>query len=592
MDNGVVGASINDISTGSLLKKIWGHLGMKRRVQVFLLLALMILSGFAELFSLGAVIPLLAILSSPEGFMVSSAGVVLSEMSGINNENGMILLTTSLFIGATLITAGIRLSNLWLNGKVAAEIGSDISCEAYRRAITQPYSVQINRNTSSLIVIVTQNVAATVASLTGLLQLITAGAVAVSLFIGLVLVNTSATIVVGLVIASVYVGLALTTKKELAGNSRKITVANESQVKGLQEGLGAIRDVILESSQDECIRDYKEQDRRLRRLSAKNLYLASFPRFTVEAIGMGTIALMGCILILRSGSSVNIIPLLGTFALGAQRLLPALQLVYSSWAVLKGCHAEMLSVTSLLDLSLPVKGPEVLRLGLRESITLKEIGFSYKEGGRTVLRNINLEIKKGEKIGIVGETGSGKSTLVDIVMGLLSPSEGRLIVDGVSIFDERDPTVVAAWRKTIGHVPQTVYLADRSIAENIAFGVPEEVINIDRIRKAAKKACIADFIESTEKGYMTLVGERGVLMSGGQRQRIGIARALYKEANVLILDEATSALDIDTERNVMKSIEKEDVDSTIIIVAHRLSTLENCDRVFRIEDGYAVCQKG
>jgi ATP-binding cassette subfamily B protein len=222
---------------------------------------------------------------------------------------------------------------------------------------------------------------------------------------------------------------------------------------------------------------------------------------------------------------------------------------------------------------------------LRESIRLVGVHFRYVLEQADVLQGLDLEIHRGERIGLIGSTGSGKSTLVDLFMGLLQPTAGRLFVDGTDLHDPQHPERLAAWRAAIAHVPQSIYLADSSIAENIAFGVPRHQIDLARVKQAAAQAQIASFIESSPEGYESFVGERGIRLSGGQRQRIGIARALYKKANVLVLDEATSALDIRTEEKVMKAIKAFSESLTVIMIAHRLSTVESCDRVIRLSTG-------
>jgi ATP-binding cassette subfamily B protein len=277
------------------------------------------------------------------------------------------------------------------------------------------------------------------------------------------------------------------------------------------------------------------------------------------------------------------IPVLGALALGAQRLLPVLQQVYSSIAIIRGAEASLRDTLALLDQPLPkyVEGVNFAPLPFVHEITLQGVGFSYAGSSLRVLRNVDLVLPRGKRVGIMGSTGSGKSTLLDIVMGLLKPTEGNLNVDGVPINDKNCHN----WQAHIAHVPQSIYLADGSIEENIAFGLPRKDIDLERVRQAAQQAQIHDLIESWSQKYQTNVGERGVRLSGGQRQRIGIARALYKRADLIIFDEATSALDSETERTVMEAINLLSSDLTILIVAHRLTTLQGCDFVVELSHG-------
>jgi len=261
--------------------------------------------------------------------------------------------------------------------------------------------------------------------------------------------------------------------------------------------------------------------------------------------------------------------------------LPLLQLIYTSYIQIKGNENNIQDAIELLDQDLPDNHLYIEPLIFQEKIWLKNLGFKYNLYEPWIFRNINLEIPKGSRFGFIGSTGSGKSTLLDVFMGLLDPTEGGLFIDGYSIC----PKNIRAWQSHISHVPQSVYLADASIAENIAFGIPYEKIDLDRVKKSAEQAKLSKLIEGLCQGYSTLVGERGVRLSGGQRQRIGIARALYKRANVIIFDEATSALDSETEEEVMLSIEALGREITILIIAHRLTTLRNCDLIYKLDNG-------
>jgi ATP-binding cassette subfamily B protein len=243
----------------------------------------------------------------------------------------------------------------------------------------------------------------------------------------------------------------------------------------------------------------------------------------------------------------------------------------------------MVAVLAMLNQPLPPQVTVAEPLPLRQTIRLEGVHFRYGPDQPEVLRGLDLEIRRGERIGLIGSTGSGKSTTVDLLMGLLEPSQGRILVDGADLHDPAHPERLAAWRAAIAHVPQSIYLADSSIAENIAFGVPIGQIDLERVRQVAEQAQIASFIEASPEGYQSFVGERGIRLSGGQRQRIGIARALYKQAQVLVFDEATSALDTGTEEAVMEAVEDLSEEFTIVMIAHRLSTLKSCDRLVRFQ---------
>ena len=573
------------IPVRQLLKGIWSHLGARRRSQLAALLVVMLLSSLAELVSLGAVLPFLGVLSDPEHLLQQPAMRVLAGLVGVTQPSQLLLPATIAFALAAVLAAVIRLLNVWLNGQLAAAIGSDLSCEAYRRTLYQPYGMHVQRNSSAVISAATTQVDLTTAALTSLLQMITAALVAIGLLCGLVLVDWVVALAAAALFGSMYCVLALATRRELRSNGDRIAVSTQQQLKALQEGIGAIRDILLDNSQPVYMRMYQQADRPRRRLLARNFYLGIFPRYALEALGLVAIALLGALLVSQRGGPAAVVPLLGVMALGAQRLLPMLQQLYSAWATLKGCAAAMAEVLDMLNQPLPVTIKSVVPLPFRQSLTLDKVSFRYGAQLPNVLNQLSLTIFPGERIGLIGSTGSGKSTTVDLLMGLLEPSSGCVHVDGDSIHDPSRPERLNAWRAAIAHVPQTIYLADSSIAENIAFGISREHIDFARVRQAAKQAQIDGFIESCSEGYDTFVGERGIRLSGGQRQRIGIARALYKKVNVLVFDEATSALDDDTERSVVEAIEGLSKDLTLVMIAHRLSTLQRCDRVIRLEQG-------
>ena len=548
----------------------------------------MLASGVAELVSLGAVLPFLAVISDPEKLWQQALAQDLANWLGFTEPVQLVLPATLAFAAAALTAGLIRLTNLWLSGRLAAAVGSDLSCSAYKNTLYQSYATYLNRNSAAVITAITTQINQTVGALNSLLQLVTSAVVATGLLTGLILINAPVALAAVSLFGAAYVILATTSKRELRTNSHQIAEASTKQVKALQEGLGAIRDVLLDSSQPTYLSIYRQADRPQRRLQAKNGFLGAFPRYALEALGMVAIALLGGLLVSQRGSGVDVVTLLGAMALGAQRLLPALQQMYAGWASLKGYNASMKAVLEMLNLPSLPHVPSVEPFPLRDGIGLVGVHFCYGVEQPDVLRGIDLEIRRGERIGLIGSTGSGKTTAFDLLMGLLEPTSGKVIVDGYDLHDQMHPERLAAWRAAIAHVPQNIYLADSSIAENIAFGVPRQHIDFDRVKHAAMQAQIASFIEASPLGYDSFVGERGIRLSGGQRQRIGIARALYKRASVIFLDEATSALDSITEKAVIESLEGLSHDLTIIMIAHRLSTVQTCDRLISLDSGKVV----
>ena len=572
-------------STFSLLRRISSHFSRRRRLQFAFLFVLMLTSGFAELVSLGAVVPFLAVLNNPEQLWQLPWIQPLAQQMGYTKSQQLIMPATVAFALAAVLAAVIRLLNQWLNGRLAALVGSDLSCEAYQRTLYQPYQIHLQRNTSTVIAGMTQHCAGTVVALRTVLKITSSVLMSIGLLVGLLLIDWQVALTTAAIFSVSYGLIALASRRRLRQNGERIALAQIQRVQAIQEGLGAIRDVLLDGSQINYLDTYSRSDRPQRLLENNNLFLSSFPRYAFEALGLVAIAVLGGLLVLERGSGSDVIPLLGALALGAQRLLPSLQQIYSGWAVLKAANANLDSMNEMLKQPMPHRPAVALSTVFMHSIDMEQVRFKYTADSPEVLHGLDLRIRRGERIGLIGTTGSGKSTLVDLLMGLLHPTSGRLLVDGSDLYDPENSELLAGWRACVAHVPQSIYLSDSSIAENIAFGIPKHEIDLVRVKLAAEQAQIAGFIESSVNGYHSFVGERGVRLSGGQRQRLGIARALYRNASVIVFDEATSALDVNTEKAVIEALEGLSRDLTLVIIAHRLSTVQRCDRIIRLDSG-------
>jgi ATP-binding cassette subfamily B protein len=573
----------------SLLMRLWRHLSRHRQQQFMLIMGLMLLSAFAEVVSLGALLPFLGILTAPEAVFNYRIVARVAHALGITSARELLLPLTIAFVAIALLAGAIRMLQLWVSSRFTFSTGADLSIEVYRRTLYQPYHVHVARNSSEVISGITNKVGGTVLGvLLPLMLLISSGMLLVAIPVALIAIDPVVALVGTGGFGAGYAMITWLSRRRLRRNSQRIADEYTRVVKALQEGLGGIRDVLLDGTQPVYCEVYRQADQVLRRAQGDNVFIGQSPRFAMEALGMVLIAALAYVLSHQAHGAMKALPVLGALALGAQRLLPALQQAYAAWASMAGSHASLAATIELLDQPLPVElmSPAPAPLPLRSAIRFRGVRFRYASEGPWVLDGLDLTIPKGARIGLVGGTGSGKSTTLDLLMGLLVPTEGEVMVDGQVVTG----TLARAWQRSIAHVPQSIYLADTTMAENIAFGVPRPEIDMARVRDAARQAQIGDFIESRPDGYDAHVGERGVRLSGGQRQRIGIARALYKRASVLVLDEATSALDNETERSVMQAIEGLQRNLTILLIAHRLSTVRHCDTIAELEHGRIVAQ--
>ena len=571
-------------SISSLLKRLWQHISPRRRRQFAVLLILMVLASFAEMISIGAVLPFLAVLTSPQRVFEHQAAQPIIHILGLTNPNQLLLPLTIAF-GLTAIIAGaMRLILLWASTRLSFATGSDLSISIYRRTLYQPYAVHVARNSSEIINGISGKANAIIYStIFPVLTLASSSVMLAAILIALLSINPWIALVAFGGFGVLYTVITSITRARKILNSKHIARESTQVIKSLQEGLGGIRDVLIDGTQKTYCQIYHNADLQLRRAQGDNQYISQAPRYIMEALGMMLIALLAYVLAQQSDGIAKAIPILGALALGAQRLLPVMQQAYAGWSSIQGGQVSLQDTLDLLEQPLPdyADQPSVQPLPFEHHIKLRQLSFSYSPQAPSVFNHLNLTIAKGSRIGFIGTTGSGKSTLLDIVMGLLQPTDGSLEIDNQTV----TPINHRAWQAHIAHVPQAIFLADSTIEENIAFGVPRDQIDPVRLRQAALQAQIAESIESWPKQYQTFVGERGVRLSGGQRQRIGIARALYKQADVIIFDEATSALDNETEHAVMHAIESLSKDLTLLIIAHRLTTLKNCTQIVELGNG-------
>jgi len=562
---------------------------MKLKIRLALLVLLMVFSAFAEIVSIGMIIPFLTAITSPEVIFTNPWMQPILNVFYISSNADLAIFLTIGFCIFAIFSASIRLFTLWFQTRFCYSLGADLSTQLYKNSLYQPYPVHLARNSSEFIAtIVNKTFQSTSFAILPILNIFSSSLILLAITITLIIIDPVVALSAFTLFGALYAIVILLTRKKLDRDSHRISIEQNEVVKKLQEGFGGIRDILVSNSQEVYLRSYSASYYALQDAWSNVEIIRSTPRFVIEAFGIVMMALLVLYFFIESSGVIGVLPILGAMALGAQRMLPILQLIYASVTSLRAGFSSLTDILTLLDIPSEerlIKAPRK-NIPFNKKISIENLKFKYDLEGPIILNGINLSINKGEMIGIIGSTGSGKSTLIDILMGLLQPSSGYFMVDdevitGVNKF---------GWQSQLAHVPQTIFLIDGSITENIALGIPLEEVDFQLVKESARKAQIHDSIMSWDDQYNTIVGERGVRISGGQRQRIAIARALYKKASIIIFDEATSALDSETENSVMESILSLNKELTVIIVAHRLSTLKNCTNIIELSGGKILRQ--
>ena len=567
--------------------RVWRNLTSQRKIYFILLLGLMIIASFMEAISISAVLPFIGVLSNPEKVFAHPSAQFFIDFLGIKSQEELLLPFTVTFCILIFIGITLRLLLLWAQNRLGYGTSASFSNSIYIRTLYQPYIVHVSRNSSDIISGITnKSIAILNAFIMPVMNLIASTVTILAIIFTLFLIDPFIALSTFFGFGLLYAGIILLVKKRLSANSVGLSLESVQMVKSLQEGLGGIRDVLIDGTQETYASIFNRAQGKYNNSLANTQIVGNSPRLIVEFLGIFFICVIAYQLVLKGDGFVSAIPTLAALALGAQRLLPALQTFYFNWTTLRSGQDSVVDGLEFLEQPFPEHAHRVNPppITFEKSIKLENLSFKYNQDGALVLKDLNLTLEKGKRYGFVGTTGCGKSTLLDVIMGLLNPTNGLLKIDD-NVIDNHN---YRSWQVILSHVPQAIYLSDTSLAENIAFGVEPDKIDMKRVNEAAQKAQIAETIEALPQKYDTFVGERGIRLSGGQRQRIGIARALYKNAQVIVFDEATSALDNETELAVMEGIEQLANDLTILIVAHRVSTLKRCDKIFRMDKGEVV----
>jgi ABC-type multidrug transport system fused ATPase/permease subunit len=552
------------------------------RIQIWLLALLTAAGAVSEVIAIGSVVPFLALLADTTfAQRVPLAGSFFS-IIGASTRSSQLIAATILLCTAAVAAGLFRVALTRMTQEFAFSFGHRIAVEIQRRTLLQPYSWHVGHNSSEQLATLEKVEIVTSAVVLPLVQAAAAATLIVVVAALLLQIAPLATVVAGIGLGLAYYGLALVGRRRLEANSRRLDHAFEQRIRIIQEGLGGIRDVILDGSQANVLEQFRQIDFDLARARANSSFIMAIPRYLIEPAGIIIIAGLALFLSGRAGGLVAALPVLGALALGAQRLLPLVQQLYNGWSNVAANRSVVDDVVRRLRMTIPRSAPAKAKLPFKRSIEFRCVGFTYAAANEPAVTALNFDVPHGSRVALVGRTGSGKSTTADLLMGLLEPGEGRIVIDGATLSDDNRQ----AWRANIAHVPQILFLADATIAQNIAMTAQADM---DRVRHAAELAQLEEFVTALPDGYETRVGERGARISGGQRQRLALARAIYKDTPLLVLDEATSALDDETEAAIARALDVlQRQGRTIVIIAHRSKLIATCDRIVRLEKGRIV----
>jgi ABC-type multidrug transport system fused ATPase/permease subunit len=558
---------------------LWSLLKSNEKKSLGGLFALMLVGTLLETLSVGLLIPVLAVLTSDEAEIRLPFFTVDTDLE----KNTLIwIVVVGVFVVYVVKNIYLGLS-VWIQRGYLTRLSARIASQTLERYIHQPFSFHLKKNSSTLIRNTQDASVVTGGGIEPMLALVSEGLIVSALFVVLVTVEPLGTLlVVGTLLLATFVFNKLSDRKlHEWGSDRQFEKGRI--IRTIQQSLGAIKDIQVLNREDWFIQEHNKHQTNDQSLLRRIITVQSLPRLWLEVMAIGGLTGLIGVMLSSGNEASEIVPVVGLFAATAFRVLPSINKIVGSKQQLKVSRAAIKTIYEDLQLLPRVTQDETLTQLVFSGLNTRDLKFSYEDSEQLVLNDVNVRLMAGEAVGFVGQSGSGKSTLIDVMLGLLEPQSGSVLINGQEISQ-----VKTAWQKSIGYIPQTIFLMDDSLRRNIAIGIADNQIDETAIREALKSAQLEDFVASLPEGLDTVVGERGVRLSGGQRQRIGIARALYHRPSVLVLDEATSSLDTETEHGVMQAVQALQGDKTVIIVAHRLSTVEYCDRLYRLDAGRIV----
>tara|TARA_B100000787_G_C16199029_1_gene303345 strand:+ start:8637 stop:10409 length:1773 start_codon:yes stop_codon:yes gene_type:complete len=564
-----------------ILYEILGYLNKRRKIQLYLITILMIFGSIMEVFSIGMVIPFIAVLIEPSKLSGMYEAInILYIMEGIPIDKQRFILTI-LFISIFTFSIILRLINNYIFQRVARAVAVDLNLQVYKNFLNKKYSLSVKENSSLRMSLMTEKMGTIVGVIYNFLYFCSNTVILLSVMVFCINLNP----IISIVIFSSLILIFLTISKFL--NSRLLNLSEiimkkmTSKLRIIQETFGGLRQIILGKTQKTYSAIFETDEHSLRRSEAMSSFLVFVPRYLVETIAVISLSIYAYYVTqYKLVEPFKLIAFLGFIGFASARLLPVASSMYQSLISLLSdvfIVNELLSYLNEKNDNLDYSNSKNIKF--KNFIKIKSVNFKYDNNSTFELVDLNFEIKKGEKVGIIGETGFGKSTVIDILIGLLEVNSGKILIDDETL----NNNTIYSWQSKISHVPQDIFLMDRSIAENIAFSVGKKDIDYEILKKSIKSAELEETINGLNEKENTMIGERGIYLSGGQKQRIGIARAFYNQKEILILDEATSSLDLETEKKIINNINKNYKGLTVIQISHRIQTLEFTDKIIRFE---------
>jgi len=572
-----------------MIKKIFKLLTNQERRRLYMLFGAMIISGVIEVAGVASILPFLSLITNPG--LIQSNNILKWLYSSLNfsSNNRFLILIGAIVLVILIISNILALLMRWALTRFSSMRTYTISRNLLINYLYQPYMFFLNHNSSTLGKDILSEVErAVVGVILPLLDIFSRGIVALFIITMLLAVNPLLALSLIVVLGSAYLLVYKLIKQKLSNIGKKSYDANTERYKVLNEAFGDIRLIKLRGCENYFVNSYSKPSIEMAKYNTTNIIISQTPRYIMEIIAFGGIIIVVLYLLASGRGFQEFLPLIGLYAFATFRLLPSMQAIFASATQIRfatksidSLYETMCSFNNEQNQSATDK-EKIERLLLKKEFRLESVNFSYPKTNEPVIKGLNLKVAVNSSVALVGVTGAGKTTIANIILGLLKPDMGRILVDGIEITDEN----LSNWQRNLGYIPQDIYLQDDTVARNIAFGIPDNRIDLNLVVHVAKIANIHNFIvEELVDGYQTIVGERGVRLSGGQRQRIGIARALYNDPGILVLDEATSALDGATEKDVFTAIQNVAKTKTLIIIAHRLTTIKECDAIYVLKNG-------